>query len=159
MEESETERLMDVSDVDDQDEGDDDQKSTPLTTPLNGDDLKRKRAEDGDEEFTPVFDVEGTPSKRVKAETPPPPPPPPPPCDEMSIDTDRNDADILGQAAPGVLSIDESSPRAGQHEMDEDPSPGSPQQDLLSSSTDRALSEYTQVNSDTLQHVEIPNGA
>jgi hypothetical protein len=166
MEESEDERLMEVSDLEDQDGGDDDQRSTPLTTPnlFNGDDLKRKRAEDGDEEVTPVFDMEGTPSKRVKADTPPPPPPPPPPCEDMSVDDHGNEVDINGQPLNGVTGIDESISRAvsSKQEMDEDTELQNPQQGPLppiEALTDEELNHHHQINGEGRRHVAIPNGA
>ncbi|KAL8705012.1 MAG: hypothetical protein Q9201_001857 [Fulgogasparrea decipioides] len=83
-EESDGDQRMDLSD--DEAENPAPDITTPInsTTPVtpadqlvNGDRLKRKR--DGEEESTGegLDDVESTPNKRLRSETPPPPPPPP----------------------------------------------------------------------------------
>ncbi|KAL8975539.1 MAG: hypothetical protein Q9197_000216 [Variospora fuerteventurae] len=50
---------------------------TPADQSINGDRLKRKRSEDQESNGRGLDDVESTPSKRLRSETPPPPPPPP----------------------------------------------------------------------------------
>lgn len=50
---------------------------TPADQLINGDRLKRKRSEDQESNGRGLDDVESTPSKRLRSETPPPPPPPP----------------------------------------------------------------------------------
>lgn len=52
---------------------------TPLDQPINGDALKRKRESPDAPGSDKTEDEFGTPSKRLRSETPPPPPPPPPP--------------------------------------------------------------------------------
>lgn len=50
---------------------------TPADHLVNGDRAKRKRSEEGESDGVGLDDVESTPSKRPRSETPPPPPPPP----------------------------------------------------------------------------------
>lgn len=91
-EESDGDEMMEMSD---DEAGKEEQKSSPPVTPasavINGDNLKRKRQDEDESNGLKVEDLDATPSKVVKAETPPPPPPPPPPpaedmpVEEMSI--------------------------------------------------------------------------
>jgi hypothetical protein len=76
---------------------------TPLDTQLTIDSLKRKRHAEGDE------DLEASPSKRSRgdsprADTPPPPPPPPPPPAEGMPE----DQEMLDDAAYDEASINDS---------------------------------------------------
>lgn len=91
--------------------------ATPANQPINGDGLKRKR--DGVEESNGDFikDVESTPSKRLRSETPPPPPPPPADSDVVAtpssgyadlptaaVDADTSEQHEMGDEAPRQAS-------------------------------------------------------
>ncbi|KAL8941487.1 MAG: hypothetical protein Q9216_002215 [Gyalolechia sp. 2 TL-2023] len=74
---------------------------TPVEQLINGDRLKRKRSSEGRNDEG-EDDIESTPSKRLRSETPPPPPPPP---EEISA------AVSMSPQAQKSLST-ESSPKA-----------------------------------------------
>ncbi|KAL8952444.1 MAG: hypothetical protein Q9222_001635 [Ikaeria aurantiellina] len=72
---------------------------TPADQLINGDGLKRKRNGTGDANGNGLDDVESTPSKRPRSETPPPPPPPPAEIDGALL---NNDAAL--ESAQGLLT-------------------------------------------------------
>ncbi|KAL8655245.1 MAG: hypothetical protein Q9210_000993, partial [Variospora velana] len=86
---------------------------TPADQLINGDRLKRKRSEDQESNGRGLDDVESTPSKRLRSETPPPPPPPP---DETPLGA----SNLLASA-----SIEEAAKQT-QTLADVDMAPGSP---------------------------------
>lgn len=67
--------------------------ATPANQLINGDRLKRKREGVEENNGDLVEDVESTPSKRLRSETPPPPPPPP------------VDSDVVATSSSGFSNI------------------------------------------------------
>ncbi|KAL9591135.1 MAG: hypothetical protein Q9203_000006 [Teloschistes exilis] len=118
--------------------------ATPANQPINGDGLKRKR--DGVEESNGDFveDVESTPSKRLRSETPPPPPPPPADSDVVAtpssgypdlptaaVDADTSEQYEMGDEAPGQASAPRPPPTSYMDYTEDDQSRAIDRSDTL----------------------------
>lgn len=101
--------------------------ATPLTPAdqlLDGDRLKRKRSGAEERNGEGLDDMESTPSKRLRSETPPPPPPPPP-----KEATPGAAAPSGAQQLPSGSSVEagmELSPTMGDVAIEPPPAPPTP---------------------------------
>lgn len=112
--------------------------ATPANQLINGDRLKRKR--DGVEESNGDFveDVESTPSKRLRSETPPPPPPPPADSDVVAtnlptpgVDADTPEQHEMGDEGPRQASPPRPAPISHMDYTEDDQSRAMDQSDTL----------------------------
>lgn len=94
---------------------------SPAAQLINGDRPKRKRSDEGESNDGGMDDVDSTPSKRLRSETPPPPPPPP---EEQSPGTttpsnahDPSESTNIGAATKHGHTMDD---------VDMDPRPSAP---------------------------------